>query len=119
MSNFAPRSLSLLLTLGLLVGIGTAVGLSCGGDDVTESRPEPPPLEVDAGGAMSDAGGDSCPESPPKIGDNCRTDSVEETCSYAAGTCTVDGQTYEKNDSYRCFQGNWIKWPGASPPPCE
>jgi hypothetical protein len=120
MSNFAPRSAPLLLALGLAVGIGTALGLSCGGDDPgEESHPEPPPAEIDAGAAANDAGGESCPESSPKIGDNCRTTTVEETCTYPGGSCTVNDQTYEKQDSFRCFEGNWIKWPQPEPSPCD
>jgi hypothetical protein len=126
-SGPAPRSLGpradrlLVSAFALLVGLGITVGLSCGGDEVPESRPEPPPPMVDAGGdgAGDDTQSEGCPEGEPKVGDNCRTAGSEDTCNYEAGSCTVDGQMYTKRASYRCFGGNWIKWPQPEKSPCD
>lgn len=133
MSSSVPRSIHRWFTrlgtpgrgpalwaLGLGAGLGLAMGLSCSGDDITESRPEPPPV-VDGGGdgAADDTTGETCPEGPPKVGENCRSASVEDTCTYEAGTCTVNGQEYMKRESYRCYQGNWIKWPQPEKSPCD
>jgi hypothetical protein len=118
-----PASAS-LLWLGIVAfagAIAAAAVVSCSGDDIPESRPEPPPFNVDAASeaGTTDAGGESCPEGEPKVGDLCRTASAEEMCTYQTNTCTVNGQAYDKFDSYRCFEGVWIKWPQPEKSPCD
>jgi hypothetical protein len=110
MSKSTVRGSWFLVALFALAGTTAAVGLSCSTDDVKEStRPEPPPGEVDAGEGADL--GTSCPESPPKVGDNCRASSADEVCMYDDGTCTIEGQTYSKTLSYRCgTEGTWSKW---------
>jgi hypothetical protein len=107
------RAVALVALFGSLAVGGASLALSCAGDDPDGTRPEPPPAEVDAGEGDAESG---CPESSPKVGENCRAAREDETCTYDQGTCEVSGQTYPKTSSYRCFGGNWTVWqPEKSP----
>ena len=116
------RALLGLAAFALLAGAGIA--LSCSGDDLTSTNhPEPPPLtQVDAA-ENTDTESDGqdqtgCPESPPRVGEVCmRTDVTEQICEYHPGTCEVNGTTYDRHESYRCYEGTWHKW-DTEPPPC-
>jgi hypothetical protein len=93
------------------------VAVACGGDDLPEERPEPPPMKVD-GGVAQDAGTVVCPSVPPRVGEVCpRPDNAEDTCHYELGTCTVDGTQYDRVADYRCNMGIWIRW--GDPGPCD
>jgi hypothetical protein len=117
MSRSSVRRSWVLVALLALAGSGGALGVSCSGDADESTRPEPPPGEVDAGEGADL--GSACPESAPKVGDNCRGGSAEETCSYDDGMCTVEGQTFTKVRLYRCFDGNWINWDQGEKSPCD
>ena len=113
-----------LLSLGIVVAaaaLSAALILSCSGDDVPTDRPEPQTNVDGSAGEVgaTDAGGESCPEGEPKVGDTCRTAGTDETCTYKTNTCTVNDVAYDKYESYRCVGGVWIEWPQPEKSPCD
>lgn len=102
------------------LGLSFAVGCGDDFDESTSSRPRGPGVDASpsADGA-ADTAGDICPMAAPKIGEICRVvGSVDETCTYSLGTCTINGEVYDRKQEFRCHMGTWHRWDDMTGP-CE
>jgi hypothetical protein len=111
--GFLNRARVLLMALA-------AVG-ACGDDNFTEERRNPnAPGSVITDGGAADVEGTLCPESEPKVGENCPSDEESQLrCTYKVGVCTFAGSSYDITLDYCCQRGvNWDPC-GTNSTPCD
>jgi hypothetical protein len=94
-----------------------ALSASCGEDGVArDPNPTDPGILPDGGGVNPDPS-QGCPDSQPKVGENCSPGITESNrCDYSTGECVApNGMTYSESISLCCTTGVWETCGGRSP----
>jgi hypothetical protein len=104
--------------LGLM---GALLVSACADDDLIDERQR---NTVGSGGlfdaGLGDSEGASCPESPPKSGENCPFSEENQTrCTFTVGVCESEGQSYDLTVDYCCSRGTVWDTCGANTTPCD
>jgi hypothetical protein len=95
-----------------------ALSASCNEGVAGSPNPTDPGTLPDGGGVNPDPS-EGCPDSQPKVGENCSPGITESNrCDFTLGECTApNGMTYVETISFCCTTGVWENCGGRSP--CE
>jgi len=91
------------------------LAVSCSQD--TPPDPGPVPGDFPDGGGVNPDPSLGCPDSQPKVGENCGPGITESNrCDFTVGECTApNGMVYVESASYCCPTGVWENCGGRSP----
>jgi hypothetical protein len=91
---------------------------SCTEDGVARDPAPVDPGILPDGGGVNPSPSQGCPDSQPKVGENCSPGITESNrCDFVTGECTANGTTYIESISFCCALGVWETCGGRSP--CE
>jgi hypothetical protein len=91
--------------------------VSCTEDGVSRNPPSLDPGMLPDGGGVNPDPHEGCPDTQPKVGENCTPGITESNqCDFVLGECVAgNGMTYVETITFCCKTGVWEACGGRSP----